>query len=72
MVNTLQLPLWTSKGLFDTVNHEILLQKLELYKIEENFDMLRCEFGAWMPDYERRKNGLLNLALDKFHSLLTY
>ena len=30
--------------------------------IEEHFDLLRCEFGAWMPDYERGQNSLLNLA----------
>ena len=30
--------------------------------IEEHLDMFHCEFGAWMPDYERGKNSLLNLA----------
>ena len=30
--------------------------------IEEHFDMFHCEFGAWMPDYERGQNSLLNLA----------
>ena len=30
--------------------------------IEGHFDMLRCKFGAWMPDYERGQNILLNLA----------
>ena len=30
--------------------------------IEEQFDMFHCEFGAWMPDYERGQNSLLNLA----------
>ena len=30
--------------------------------IEEHFDMLSCEFGTWMPDYERGQNSLLNLA----------
>ena len=28
----------------------------------EHFGMLCCEFGAWMPDYERGQNSLLNLA----------
>ena len=30
--------------------------------IEEHFDMLHCEFGAWMPYYVRGQNSLLNLA----------
>ena len=30
--------------------------------VDAHFDMLRCEFGAWMPDYERRQNSLLILA----------
>ena len=30
--------------------------------IMEHFDTLLCEFGAWMPDYERGQNSLLNLA----------
>ena len=30
--------------------------------MEEHFDMLRCEFGAWMPDYELGQNSLLNSA----------
>ena len=30
--------------------------------ILEHFDMFCCEFGAWMPDYERGQNSLLNLA----------
>ena len=30
--------------------------------IEEHFDLLLCEFGAWMPDCERGQNSLLNLA----------
>ena len=30
--------------------------------IEEHFDMLRCELGAWMPDYERGQSSLMTLA----------
>ena len=30
--------------------------------IVEHFDMLYCEFGAWMPDCERGQSSLLNLA----------
>ena len=29
--------------------------------IEEHFDMLRCEFGAWLPNCERGQISLLNL-----------
>ena len=36
--------------------------------IVENFDMLCCESGAWMPDYEREKNSLLKIS----SLLLTY
>ena len=28
----------------------------------EELDMFHYEFGAWMPDYERGQNSLLNLA----------
>ena len=40
----------------------VVLQTLHMKKqsigkyssmIEDHFDMLHCEFGAWMPDYER-------------------
>ena len=27
-----------------------------------NFGVLFCELGAWMPDYKRGQNNLLNLA----------
>ena len=30
-------------------------------RIEEHFDMLCCEFGAWMSDCEQGQNNLLNL-----------
>ena len=49
----------------------VVLQTLQMKKqsigkyssmIEEHFDMLSCDFGAWMPDYERGQNSLLNLA----------
>ena len=51
--------------------HIVVLQTLQMKKrsigkyssmIWEYFDMLRCEFGAWISDYERGQNSLLNLA----------